>query len=118
MIHTRTTYLYGCRCDDCREANREYHADRRRIEAAIEWLRTTFLYRPEPWRARAACRGLDPDMFHPTQNGNALANQAKHVCAGCPVRTDCLADHLHEELGIWGGTTPTERRRMRREVAA
>lgn len=39
--------------------------------------------------------------------------EAKHVCAGCPVRARCLAHALahREHHGIWGGLTPPERHR-------
>jgi len=41
------------------------------------------------WRAEAACRGIDPELFFPVGNaGPALRQigQAKQVCARCPVR--------------------------------
>lgn len=39
---------------------------------------------------------------------------AKVFCLGCPVTAECLENALTggEEHGIWGGTTPTERRRI------
>jgi WhiB family redox-sensing transcriptional regulator len=41
--------------------------------------------------------------------------EAKAVCAGCPVRPECLAFALQRDLhGIWGATTEDERRLMRR----
>ena len=41
--------------------------------------------------------------------------EAKKVCAGCPVTADCLKWALRagEPAGIWGGTTPDERRYLR-----
>jgi WhiB family redox-sensing transcriptional regulator len=41
---------------------------------------------------------------------------AKAICARCPVAADCLAWALGagEPAGIWGGTTPEERRLSRR----
>jgi WhiB family redox-sensing transcriptional regulator len=70
------------------------------------------------WAARAACRGADTEIFYPTtpdEEAEALA-----LCATCPVRAQCLEDALRnrEIYGIWGGTTPEERRRIRREQAA
>lgn len=38
-------------------------------------------------------------------------NQAKRICATCPVASECL-DHalvVGERYGIWGGLTPDER---------
>lgn len=40
---------------------------------------------------------------------------AKEACSHCPIVTDCLEHALtYEEDGIWGGTDPAERRRIRR----
>ncbi|TMR13807.1 WhiB family transcriptional regulator [Nonomuraea turkmeniaca] len=41
---------------------------------------------------------------------------AKAICAGCPVRGDCLRWALEhgERWGIWGGLNPRERRHLRR----
>ncbi|MGH8903069.1 MAG: WhiB family transcriptional regulator [Egibacteraceae bacterium] len=71
------------------------------------------------WRARAACRDLDTELFFPIgTTGPAVdqANQAKAVCAGCPVTLQCLEWALakHQNAGIWGGLTEDERRRLRR----
>lgn len=73
--------------------------------------------KPQPWKQHAACTGLDPDLFYPPPGaiGRAQADAARTVCAGCPVRLNCLAYALAngEELGIWGGTTERDRRRIR-----
>lgn len=71
---------------------------------------------PQPWKNDAACTGLDPDLFYPPPvGGRAQAQAAKAVCAGCPVRLECLAYALAsgEELGIWGGLSERERRKIR-----
>ncbi|KOV41956.1 WhiB family transcriptional regulator [Streptomyces sp. H036] len=46
----------------------------------------------------------------------AAQNKAKAVCAGCPVRTECLAHALDHRIehGIWGGMTERERRALLR----
>lgn len=69
----------------------------------------------EPWTARGACRGADTAVFF-TEQGEAT-RPAKEVCAGCPVREECLDYALRngERHGVWGGTSERERRRMRRE---
>ena len=75
------------------------------------------------WTDRAACRDAPPDLFFPVSEFGAAAEQitdAKRICAGCPVRVNCL-DHAlsrSEASGIWGGTTDHERRRLRRRSAA
>jgi len=75
----------------------------------------TGLPRGEDWRSAAACRDTDPDLFFPVSgSGRSLdqAEQAKAVCAGCPVRPSCLAFALRtgQPHGIWGGLTEEERR--------
>jgi WhiB family redox-sensing transcriptional regulator len=70
-----------------------------------------------PWAARAACRGLEPELFFPARG--ASTREAKAVCAVCPVRAECLEDALehHEGHGIWGGMSERERRRIRSKRA-
>jgi WhiB family redox-sensing transcriptional regulator len=65
------------------------------------------------WAARAACKGIDPDALFVQ---GAAQNRAKRVCAGCPVRTECLSDALDNrmEFGVWGGMTERERRALLR----
>lgn len=67
------------------------------------------------WRHRAACRGVDPDIFYPTSDEEVEA--AKAVCDECPVREPCLEHALarRERDGVWGGATERERRRMIRQ---
>lgn len=67
------------------------------------------------WRNRAACRGLDPDIFYPPSDEDAW--EAKAVCDTCPVRQACLEHALaaREREGVWGGATERERRRILRQ---
>jgi WhiB family redox-sensing transcriptional regulator len=72
------------------------------------------------WGEQAACRdpGIDPEWFFPLTESGAGARQvaaAKAVCARCPVAAQCLAwaAGTGEPAGIWGGTTPEERRLLR-----
>jgi len=65
------------------------------------------------WRSRALCAG-HPERANwfgdfPEQTDRAVA-----VCCACPVREPCLEFALdtQEALGVWGGTTPKERRRL------
>lgn len=67
------------------------------------------------WRSKAACNGLDPQIFYPeTDEDEALA---KTVCSGCPVQGACLEYALgrREKEGVWGGCTERERRRIIRQ---
>ncbi len=70
----------------------------------------------DAWRALAACRGMGPALFYPPGDAE-LPAAAAAVCATCPVAAPCLAESLStnrgEDFGVWAGTTPPERRRMR-----
>ena len=67
------------------------------------------------WRARAACRGEDPDLFFPHRGEDTSVPAA--ICARCPVTVECLdyAIDAHEKFGMWGGASERERRRIRRD---
>jgi WhiB family redox-sensing transcriptional regulator len=93
-------------------------------EHMIRWLMTpgdedppsleALLRRPE-WHRRAACRGVGSGGFVVVQGGQ-YDDQARRLCGGCPVRQECLETALADPdlTGMWGGTTPVERRQMRR----
>ncbi|WP_374203830.1 WhiB family transcriptional regulator [Pseudonocardia sp. ICBG601] len=71
------------------------------------------------WRALAACRGVDPELFFPTATaGAALAaeeRRALSVCAGCPVLAACRSWAVAEQPhGIAGGLTEAQRAALRR----
>ncbi len=71
------------------------------------------------WREQAACRGVDPSIFFPPGDServkSSVYDRARAVCAACPVRLACLKEHLDEDHGCWGGTSPRERRDLRRQ---
>lgn len=70
------------------------------------------------WQEQAACRDVeDPDIFFPERGGSSKA--ARALCADCPVRAECLEYALanHEDFGIWGGTSPRDRRPYWKERA-
>lgn len=78
------------------------------------------------WPSRAACAGMDTELFFPSGPGVPADPEAKAACATCPVRSECLGfalDHPRRAShGIWGGMTEDERtaerrRRARRRVA-
>ena len=71
------------------------------------------------WWTRAACASADPELFFPiSYSGPALRQvaQAKAICARCPIQRDCLRYALDAGsiLGVWGGMTVEERRRLAR----
>ena len=60
------------------------------------------------WTEQASCRGRTDEMFpEPSQQ-----KRARQVCFGCPVRAQCLAEALDNQIewGVWGGKTERERR--------
>ena len=76
---------------------------------------TTDVPGPEVWGAGAACRGMDPDLFHPQGSGVPVGPEAAAACARCPVVEQCQTYALHhEKLGYWGGTSAYERALMRK----
>lgn len=67
------------------------------------------------WRELGACRGLEPSIFYPDDDDEAI--EAKGICGECGVRVACLeyALQVREKAGVWGGATERERRRMIRQ---
>ena len=70
----------------------------------------------EQWQDRALCAQTDPEAFFPEKGGST--REAKKICLGCEVRSECLEYALaHDErFGIWGGLSERERRRLKRGV--
>jgi hypothetical protein len=64
------------------------------------------------WRARGLCRSVDPEVFFPAPSEPADAAVA--LCRTCDVQGACLAWALEvgDCHGVWGATTPRERRAM------
>ncbi len=67
----------------------------------------------EDWSSKAACKEAAPDQLFVR---GAEQNKAKQMCNGCPVRTECLAEALDNQIewGVWGGMTERERRALLR----
>lgn len=55
------------------------------------------------WRLRAGCRDLDPELFFSPVPADI--EQARQVCARCPVTAQCraAADANDEQFGVWAG---------------
>jgi WhiB family redox-sensing transcriptional regulator len=73
----------------------------------------------QAWLDQAACRDLGPERFFPEPGEHVKAAEAKAICAACQVRDHCLdlavkaARGIDADHGIFGGTLPTERSRLR-----
>ncbi len=106
------------RCPDCRAAAVEAVEPVPVVEPVVALRRyRTPVEVGMDWMERANCLGCDPDLFYP-ERGESIT-QARAVCAGCVVRAECLEFALStgEKLGIWGGLSERERRRLRRQRA-
>ncbi|MEC3977449.1 WhiB family transcriptional regulator [Amycolatopsis sp. H20-H5] len=73
------------------------------------------------WPESAACRDEDPELFFPVSDvgpGARQVEQARAVCARCPVQAQCLRHALDSGLdhGVFGGTTERERRTLARRT--
>ena len=68
------------------------------------------------WQEQALCAQTDPEAFFPEKGGST--REAKRICSGCEVRSECLEYALEhdERFGIWGGLSERERRRLRRRA--
>jgi hypothetical protein len=63
-----------------------------------------------------------PELFFPEDFGvpgdarlkNEAIETARAICMKCPVIDKCLKVGMFEEYGVWGGTTPEQRRHIRR----
>lgn len=81
------------------------------------------------WATRAACAGMDVNIFHPKScdlPGGVISKEAKRaiaICNRCEVRTECLEDVTRIEgltgrpEGIYGGLTPAQRHQLRKASA-
>lgn len=72
--------------------------------------------RADDWRALGACRGKDPTLWYPSRGESC--SEAKAICHECPVELSCreyALDNL-ETIGIWGGLSERERKRIRRDT--
>lgn len=76
---------------------------------------------PEAWRLDAACRGQDPNLFHPTSITQYGTNRqrpklelkaiawAREICASCPVGDECETAGATDHTSIRNGKLPEER---------
>ena len=72
-----------------------------------------------PWNFEgASCWGIETDFFFPDSQGITEENKrAKKICNGCYWKAECLTYALHYKVvGIWGGTTTTERDTLRKKL--
>lgn len=78
------------------------------------------------WAPAGICREEEDDLFFAKGPGNPnrsptgatqnLWDQAKDICAQCPVLAECRRDTLGETHGVWGGRDEHERYLLRRKL--
>ncbi len=75
------------------------------------------------WQERSACKGLGPDWFFAPARSVGI-RKALAVCAGCPVRAECLAYAEENEAdetdldclaGVYGGLTAKDRQERKQQ---
>jgi WhiB family redox-sensing transcriptional regulator len=64
------------------------------------------------------CTTTDPEIFFPEKGMNGSSqyavDAAKKMCNACPYKIACIDWAVdHDEIGIWGGTTPKDRRKLK-----
>jgi len=70
---------------------------------------------------QAACRGAGPDLFFLNEDEKGANHiklaEARTVCFSCKVKKECLDFAMDNNIksGIWAGTTPLQRKALRRE---
>ena len=71
---------------------------------------------PPAWHEDALCAQTDPEAFFPEKGGST--REAKKICVGCEVRSECLEYALanDERFGIWGGLSERERRKLKKRA--
>lgn len=88
---------------------------------AVRFVANIAAAKVDGWRTLAACRGR-VEVMHPDGRGTKYVDYsaALALCARCPVVGPCREAGAREKLGVWGGTTPSQRfpRRRRRKPAA
>lgn len=71
---------------------------------------------PQEWHLASLCAdsSYDADLWFDD------ADAARRICAHCPVRNDCLSYAMDAEassgiqlIGVWGGLSPIQRKRLR-----
>ena len=65
-----------------------------------------------PFDGTQLCSSYSTDIFYPEEYKDESVAQAKSICNDCWMKDKCLSFALakRENEGVWGGTTPRERR--------
>lgn len=66
------------------------------------------------WFVNAKCNGMNRSIFFVQGRNSWLSTKAKMICLDCPVRLRCLQHGMGEAWGVFGGTSPLDRSRLKR----
>jgi len=69
-----------------------------------------------PFNGTQLCIDEDPNLFFPEYyNDLEAVEKAKTICGNCWIKDECLEYAMQTSNldGIWGGTTPRDRKRLR-----
>lgn len=95
----------------------------------FDLLADVMVARQAPWREHAACSGMGAGDEQNMRDGKyehlffpkeALGgDEAKSICATCPVKAECEADHYAQPSasrhhGVWFGTSALDRELARK----
>jgi hypothetical protein len=73
----------------------------------VECEQVPDVFFPEEWDARGSMQSA--------RMKNLAIQTARQICMRCPVMDKCLRVGMAEDYGIWGGTTPKQRRQIHKE---
>ena len=72
---------------------------------------------PDAWNGNTLLVKRVVDLFYSDEIDDPQSvAEAKAICSKCSVISECLSANLHEQHGVWGGTTENERLYLRREA--
>jgi WhiB family transcriptional regulator, redox-sensing transcriptional regulator len=70
------------------------------------------------WDQRA-CRDADPELFFMIEEWDKIPHPGQSaLCSTCEIMTRCLEWALqnNEKYGVWGNTTPYQRKQLLRDI--
>lgn len=85
---------------------------------------TTFHITYPAWMADGLCGQVGGDTWFPEKGGRSGLNEARKMCAACPVKVECLEYALEHDVastdahGMWGGMSAKQRIALKRQREA
>lgn len=86
---------------------------RKTLKSYRRWVKADL-----PDWSKASCLNADPELFFIERYETNKHGKAKQICASCPIKVECLQYALKYSMnyGIWGGTAPKERFRLKKTL--